>query len=340
MKSNYKSNRFLKVAVGVVAFLILVVGLLLALNLLDLNRQSDNQDNQSQASNNGTAIYIDGSPYKAKSDIETIMFIGTDKYESDEIKNNSFRNDMQNDFNFLLVIDNDAQKITPILINRDTMTDIQTYSVSGKKAGMQYAQLALAHTYGSGKSDSCINVIDAVSNLLYDVSIEHYAAISLDAIPILNDAVGGVKLTVQDDLSAIDSALVKGAEVTLSGEQAETYIRSRYGLDDSTNENRMQRQKQYISEWLNLAKQSLEQDSSFAENTILKVNDYLTTDMSVSSLSLLAEKISTYDQAQIAELTGVSKQVDGYMQFTADEKAIKEIVIDNFFVSAVEPYKE
>lgn len=336
MKSQNKSNRFLKIAVGVVAFLILAVGLLLALNLLDLNRQSNNQGNQSQASSNGSAIYIDGSPYKTKTGIETIMFIGTDKYESDEIKNNSFRNDMQNDFNFLLVIDNDAQKITPILLNRDTMTDIQTYSVSGKKSGMQYAQLALAHTYGSGKSDSCINVIDAVSNLLYDVSIEHYAAISLDAIPILNDAVGGVKLTVQDDLSAIDSALVKGAEVTLSGEQAESYVRSRYGLDDSTNENRMERQKQYISEWITLAKQSLEQDSSFAENTVLKLNDYLTTDMSVSSLSQLAEKISTYEQAPIAELKGESKQVDGYMQFTADEEAIKEVVLSNFFVSATE----
>lgn len=333
MKSNQNSNRFLKIAVGVVAFLILAVGLLLALNLMDMSRENGNP---SEYSSTSSAIYINGSPYKTKSGIETIMFIGTDKYESDEIKDNSFRNDMQNDFNFLLVIDNNSQKISPILINRDTMTDIQTYSVSGKKSGMQYTQLALAHTYGSGKSDSCINVIEAVSNLMYDINIEHYAAISLDAISILNDAVGGVTLTVTDDLSMIDSELVKGAEITLNGEQAESYIRSRYGLDDSTNENRMERQKQYISEWITLAKQCLEQDSSFAENTIVKVNDYLTTDMSVSTLSQFAEKMSAYEQEPIAELTGVSELIDGHIQFEADEEAVKEIVINNFFVSATE----
>lgn len=328
MKSYHNTNRFLKIAVGIVCFLIFVIGILLILNLLDANRGAGQQPDKS---NDDSAIYIDGSPYELKSDIETIMFMGTDKYENDEILNNSFRNDMQNDFNFLLVIDNESKKITPILINRDTMTDIQTYSVSGKKSGMIYAQLALAHTYGTGSSDSCINATEAVSNLFYDVNIDHYAAISLDAIPILNDAVGGVTLTLQDDLSSVDSSMVKGAEITLEGKQAEYYIRSRYGLDDSTNENRMERQKQYISEWTKSAKQCLKDDSSFAENTIIKVIDYLTTDMSVSSLSKLSEKISEYEQEAIVELKGTTSVVDNHIQFEPDDVAIKEIVLDNFY---------
>ena len=328
MKSTHNSNKLLKIAVGVVCFLILVIGVLLILNLLDANRSTNQQPEES---NGSSAIYINGSPYELKSDIETIMFMGTDKYDNDEIMNNSFINDMQNDFNFLLVVDNDSKKITPILINRDTMTDIQTYSVSGKKSGMVYAQLALAHTYGSGSSDSCINVTEAVSNLFYDVDIDHYAAISLDAIPILNDAVGGVQLTLLDDLSSIDPSMAEGAEMKLKGKQAEYYIRSRYGLNDSTNENRMERQKQYISEWIKSAKQSLKNDSSFAEDTIFKINEYLTTDMFASSLSKLSEKISEYEQGSIIELTGTTSVVDNHVQFKPDESAIKEIVIDNFY---------
>lgn len=328
MKSFHITNRFLKIAVGIVCFLILVIGVLLILNIFDANRSASQQPDKSDDS---SAIYIDGSPYKLKSNIETIMFMGTDKYENDEILNNSFRNDMQNDFNFLLVVDNESKKITPILINRDTMTDIQTYSVSGKKSGMAYTQLAVAHTYGTGSSDSCINVTEAVSNLFYDVDIDHYAAVSLDAIPILNDAVGGVTLTLLDDLSSVDSSMTKDAEITLEGKQAEYYIRSRYGLDDSTNENRMERQKQYISEWIDSAKQSLKNDSSFAENTIIKVNDYLTTDMSVSSLSKLSEKISEYEQEPIVELEGTTSVVDNHIQFKPDDSAIKKIVIDNFY---------
>lgn len=329
MKTIHISNRFLKIAVTIIAFLIFVVGVLLVLNFLDVNRSTNQQPTEP---NNSSVIYIDGSPYKLKSGIETIMFIGTDKYENEEAENNSFRNDMQNDFNFLMIVDNDSQKITPILINRDTMTDIQTYSVSGKKSGMAYEQLALAHTYGSGSSDSCINVTEAVSNLFYDVNIDHYVAISLDAISILNDAVGGVQLTLLDDLTSIDPLMIEGEEIKLKGKQAEYYIRSRYGLDDSTNENRMERQKQYITEWIKAAKLSMKNDSSIVEDTIIKINEYLTTDMSVSSLSKLSEKISEYEQEQILVLDGTTSVVDDHVQFKPDDSAIKEIVIENFYV--------
>lgn len=328
MKSLHISDRFLKIAIGIVAFLILVVGMLLLFNLMDASRSTNTKPGQPE---NYSAIYIDGSPYKLKPNIETIMFMGTDKYDNEEIENNSFRNDMQNDFNFLIVVDNDSEKITPILINRDTMTDIQTYSVSGKKSGMAYEQLALAHTYGTGSSDSCINVIEAVSNLLYDVNIDHYAAISLDAIPILNDAVGGVELTLLDDLTAVDSSMLEGTQMKLSGKQAQYYVRTRYGLSDSTNENRMERQKQYISEWVKSATKLLENDSSFAEDTIIKINEYLTTDMSASSLSKLSEKISKYEQEPIIELTGTTSVVDNHVRFEPDDSAIREIVIDNFY---------
>lgn len=329
MKTIHISNRFLKIAVTIIAFLIFVVGVLLVLNFLDVNRSTNQQPTEP---NNSSVIYIDGSPYKLKSGIETIMFIGTDKYENEEAENNSFRNDMQNDFNFLMIVDNDSQKMTPILINRDTMTDIQTYSVSGKKSGMAYEQLALAHTYGSGSSDSCINVTEAVSNLFYDVNIDHYVAISLDAISILNDAVGGVQLTLLDDLTSIDPLMIEGEEIKLKGKQAEYYIRSRYGLDDSTNENRMERQKQYITEWIKAAKLSMKNDSSIVEDTIIKINEYLTTDMSVSSLSKLSEKISEYEQEQIIVLDGTISVVDDHVQFKPDDSAIKEIVIENFYV--------
>ena len=328
MKSVRISNKFLKIALGIVLFLILVVAVMLLLNLLDANR---NTNDVPVTPVNSSEIYIDGTAYRLKPDIETIMFIGTDKYDNEEIENNSFRNDSQNDFNLLVVIDNAQKKVTPILINRDTMTDVQTYSVSGKKSGMAYVQIALAHTYGTGNSDSCVNVTEAVSNLLYDVNIDHYAAISLDAITILNDAVGGVELTLLDDLTSIDSSMVEGTQMTLQGKQAEYYIRSRYGLPDSTNENRMQRQKQYISEWIKIAKQMINNDSLFVEDTVLKIDEYLKTDMSTSLFSKISKKLSQYEQEPIVEIDGTTSVVDNHIQFKPDDSAIKKIVIDNFY---------
>ncbi len=86
----------------------------------------------------------------------------------------------------------------------------------------------------------------------------------MDAVPIINDAVGGVTVTVLDDMTSADPALEKGAEVTLQGKQALTYVRTRRGLDDSTNLHRMERQRQYMGELYKGLINKLSGDDGFA----------------------------------------------------------------------------
>ena len=54
----------------------------------------------------------------------------------------------------------------------------------------------------------------------------YYISMNMDAIAILNDAVGGVTVNVTDDFSAVDPSITKG-EVTLKGDQALTFIQTR-----------------------------------------------------------------------------------------------------------------
>ena len=129
------------------------------------------------------------------------------------------------------------------------MTDVPVLGIGGRPAGSVYGQLALAHTFGTGLEDSCDNTVKAVSDLLLGAPIDHYMALNMDAIPIANDAVGGVTVKVTDDFSAIDPSLPMG-EVTLRGEQATTFIRTRKGLGDQLNLSRMQRQKVYMEGFL------------------------------------------------------------------------------------------
>ena len=42
--------------------------------------------------------------------------------------------------------------------------------------------------------------VDAVSHLMYDLPIHGYVAVKLDAIEKLNDAVGGVTVTLPEDI--------------------------------------------------------------------------------------------------------------------------------------------
>ena len=68
---------------------------------------------------------------------------------------------------------------------------------------------------------------------------------NMDAIPILNDAVGGVTVEVTEDFSAVDPSIGMG-QVTLRGDQALNYVRTRKDVGDQLNLSRIQRQKQYL----------------------------------------------------------------------------------------------
>lgn len=52
----------------------------------------------------------------------------------------------------------------------------------------------------------------------------------MDGIVEMNDLLGGVTVTVEDDFSQVDSSLVMGKRVTLTGQQALTFVRSRRGV--------------------------------------------------------------------------------------------------------------
>jgi len=76
---------------------------------------------------------------------------------------------------------------------------------------------------------SCQYMVDAVSNLFYGMPINGYVALNMNAVAMINDAVGGVTVTVPEDMTQVDPSFAEGAAVTLTGDQVEVYTLSRYG---------------------------------------------------------------------------------------------------------------
>ena len=91
----------------------------------------------------------------------------------------------------------------------------------------------------------CENTKNTVSSLLYGLNIDYYVAMHMDAISILNDAVGGVTVTVTEDFSQVDPTIHQGV-MCLNGEQALHYVRTRAEVGDQLNLNRMKRQREYM----------------------------------------------------------------------------------------------
>lgn len=277
----------------------------------------------------------DGVTYVRKENIETVLLMGLDKYQeqvdSETNTENSQRNTQQADFISLLVMDTDTGESRILQLNRDTMVNMPVYDLLGKKTGTTYGQLALAHTYGTGNRDSCRNVTSAVSDLLGGVKIDHYISLTMDSVATINDALGGVEVEVLDDFSDVDPSLVQGETITLMGEQALTYVRSRYYVDDGSNLSRMRRQQQYLNALYDKLSDEANLDDAFLFNLIFNVSPYMVSDCSVNTLSEILDKMLGGKKGEIETIDGEAVQGDVYIEFYPDEDALTKEVISLFW---------
>lgn len=264
-----------------------------------------------------------------KQNLETILVLGLDKNEYPQDQR-AYLNDMQSDLNLLLVIDRDEKTCTPLLLNRDTMTKITRLGVFGDVADSFTGQLALAHTYGSGGSDSCLNAKRAVANLLGE-EIDHYMSFTMDSVPMVNDAVGGVTVTVLEDFGEEHPQLKKGQEVLLMGEEALVYVRGRQNVGDQTNLSRMERQEQYMSALIGKLRSCAKENPDFLTNLTLKLGDTFQTDYTVSQLQDLSELLLECEVAPFVTLAGEARKGEEFMEFHADEAALAQTVQDIFY---------
>ncbi len=276
-------------------------------------------------------IQVNGDTYRLKQHLTTILLMGVDKASNAEVTN-SYRNGGQADFLRLLVIDPNEKQIRQIPIDRDTMTPITILGVLGNRTGTRTERISLSHGFGKGKEDSCELTVEAVSNLLYKVPVDFYIALNMDGISELNDLLGGVKVTLEDDFSAFDPSMTKGTTLTLMGDQAELFVRSRMAIGVGTNESRMVRQQQYMAEAQKLLKARLSADSNAAGEIFDALLPYLTTNFTRGRLINEAYGAKDYALQEPLEIKGQhSVDKEGFMQFVADEDELQKIVLSIFY---------
>ena len=258
-----------------------------------------------------------------------ILVMGID--EEGPVKDSgSYRNNGEADMVAAVIIDQADESYTVLALNRDMMLEMPALGVGGKQAGTFYGQLALSHTYGSGLADSAENTRNTVSDLLYGIKIDHYVAMNMDAIGILNDAVGGVTVTVRDDFSAVDETLATGL-VTLNREQALNYVRTRKDVGNQLNLSRMERHKEYLQGLSAALNSKLDDSDTFAAELYEQMSPYMVTDCSLNVVSGLMQRCADYSLKQIHSLEGENVLGDTYYEFYADEEAMDALILELFY---------
>ncbi|MDY2628725.1 MAG: LCP family protein [Lachnospiraceae bacterium] len=278
--------------------------------------------------NLNTEITYNGKKYKYNSNLKNILFMGVDTKEEVTLKDTPGIAG-QADCIMILSMDRESGETRILQISRDSMTDVDLYDINGNYYTSVYAQIATQYAYGNGKESSCWAMKKTVSELLHDLPIDAYISVNIDAIHIINDAVGGVTLTIPEDYTSIDPAFVKGETITLTGEQAEKYVRSRDTNERGSNNGRMRRQVQYIPELLRTVKQQMGISGDYYDRFYPLLSPYLVTDLSGDQINELAE----YDlnEEEILYVPGEIQDGEKYEEYHVDEQALEELLISTFY---------
>lgn len=273
-------------------------------------------------------VFMNGQWYE-KRDLNTLLVMGIDERGA-LTSSNSYNNDNQADFLVLFLTEPESGRVSVIHLNRDTMTDITVLGVTGEAAGLKRGQLALAFNYGRGDHDSSKNTLNTVSRLLYGMEVDHYLTVTMDAVPIMNDWVGGVEVDVQDDFAGVDETLIKGEKIRLMGQQALTYVRTRKGMEDSSNLKRMERQRQYAAQWVESAKEKLN-DTDAVAKLVVQMDKYHYSDCTLDELMYFAGALGSAGQLDMYELPGEATQGETFMEYYVDEDAVQDLILQLFY---------
>lgn len=327
-----------KILIGILIFFIcLIIGLISSFFILRyLGKQAMlNYDNLNinvpdgiDYDDNGRLIYYNGHTYQFNENIASVLFMGIDNRK---LKENAISGTAgQADALYLFTYNALNGEIKVLSLNRDTMTDISRYDAGGKYYDTTTTQLCLAFAYGDGKSLSAENQVTAVERLLYNVPINAYYAINLDAIKILNDDIGGVTLTPEYTFGSF----VKGQQTTIKGDMAEEFVRHRDTnlLDD--NLRRMACQRLYINSFANQIVPAIKKDLQVPIKLYQHSSDYTVTNIQMPILTYLASSLATkFNGLNMKTTSGkyIDNPDDPAAQFKINKKPLFETVLDFYY---------
>ena len=328
---NTKRNLLRNLVIFIILILVVIAGFI----IVDIVEKSQTEKIEEQIKKDTEILEYysyNGQNYVQDDNKQVLLCVGLDSYDNSLV--DSYRNDELADCIVLLVLDKTDKTVLPIQINRDTMTSFHVLGIGGRITNDEVGQIALSHSYGTGGIDSLVNVKDAVSKLMCDVDIDFYMSLTMDAVAKINDKAGGVTVMVEDDFSSIDPTIIQGQENTLYGEHALTFVRSRQGLDDPSNINRLNRQRVYLRGLYDTCKNKVNSDEDFVRSCLDSIAEYIISNTNVYGLSDIGNTLLDYTLLDAVQLQGQAKKGETYVEFYPDETYLKELCINNLYKPA------
>lgn len=280
-------------------------------------------------------IRYNGKTYQYRDNLTNILCLGIDSRDGIAREKTPGKAG-QADCVILAVLDDEAKTIQLINISRDSMVPVHVYATDGSYVEDRTEQLALQYAYGNGREWSCQLMEQAVSDLFYGLPIHGYCALSMNSIADLNDAVGGVTVTVPEDLAKMQPKLfTAGTTVTLKGNLAYHFVHDRdyKSTDIASNNKRIARQKTYAVAFVNQMKQGMKEDLSLPVKLYNTAEKQMVTSISLDqAIYLCTEYMNcSFDTDNIYTIEGEVTKGEEYAEFNVDDDALYQLILDVFY---------
>ena len=324
---------------GVVAFILFIAVLGYGLQYVDNKTEKANVSDESSINDwkiqvPRGKIKLNGNKYEYYHDFENYLLIGTDATGNN--KNGADYQGSMADFLMLVIVDKTENTYSFLQFNRDTMTEVALIDHNGEGEATANIQLCTAHWYGGNREQSCENTVKSVKKLLGGIQIDGYYELNMSEIPTLNQIVGGVTVTLEEDFTDKYPEMKKGATLQLTDDEAYAYVHDRYGVGDEENASRMKRQQQYMTGFFKKLQDKIKSNSNYTTEIFEQLQDKATTDITVGTISNISNIFASGTNKGIYELQGESKVGQSlgddldHMEFYVDKDSMVTTMEDLF----------
>ena len=270
-------------------------------------------------------IKYDGKLYKYNDNLQNYLFLGIDNDNIAQQAEDGISGG-QSDAMFLLALDESKRDIKIIAINRNTMVPVDVYDREGNFLVQMDLQICLQHGYGDGMKLSCMRSVEAVDRLFRNVPISGYMSLNMGGLAAVNDAIGGVEITPIESVKRGDIVITKDTPITLTGEEAYAYIRTRDVDKFASANDRLERQEQYMLAFIT----KLLGNPSLANKLYEAGQDYIVASIDLPKL-INSSKDMTFDENSLYTIAGETEFKDDFEQYHVDETELIKLILDVFY---------
>lgn len=333
-----KKSKATKIILGILLaiFLLIIIAAVSLLvmmqtgkkRLLDYDNAVIETVEEAESEDDGKIIYYKGKKYKLNENITSIACLGVDKNEIDQ--HGIVGSAGQADTIMVIAFDTASGLAKIIAIPRDTIGEIDVYDKDGDFIRNEQTQICLAYAYGDGGKTSCANVVASIQKVMFGIPVKSYAALDLAGISVLNDAVGGVTVTPADSFAKFKA----GQTVTLHGNDAVTFVRSRDTKKLDSNITRMDHQMTYVKAFTSTTVKKATNDFSIVSDLYNTAMDYSYTDISLSKALYLATRFLSTQNKDFMTVNVPGKVVegdDGYAEYIIDKSQFFEELLSVYY---------